>query len=65
MAKQPKKKPTAVEKMIAQKKSLVARLQRDIAHIRANAEAEVGKVEQRIRIARSIMEALEKGTLKL
>lgn len=60
-----KKQPlTAAEKMLASKRKLVARLKRDIDDINDDAQTAINKVKARIRIADTIIDALEKGTLK-
>lgn len=53
------------QRMLASKRRFVKRLREDIATIRAQAADEVAKLEVKIRIASAIIEALEKGTLKI
>lgn len=54
---------TPVERMIAGKKKLIRRLEKEIVDARMNAEREVENIQFRIRQAQTILHALEKGTL--
>lgn len=56
--------PTAAERMLRTKKKLVTRLKKEIADVRWQADEEVKRIESRIRIAQSLVDALERGTLK-
>lgn len=51
------------QRMIATKKKLIKRLESEIVDARMAAEDEVKRIEFRIRQARTILSALEKGTL--
>lgn len=62
MAKRPPM--NGVERMLASKRRLVKRLKTDIATIRENSQWHIGKIEARIRVAETLIDALEKGTLK-
>lgn len=64
MAKQRKAKLTAAERMLASKRKLVERLKRDIAQVEDDAAWHINKIKARIEIARTLIDALEKGTLK-
>ena len=54
----------AAEKMLKTKKKLIARLKQDIEAVRKDAEVEVSSIQGRIRVAQTLVDALEKGTLK-
>jgi hypothetical protein len=58
------KKVDVVTRMIQGKKKLIARLHRDIATENEDRDAEITKIEFRIRQASALLSALEKGTLK-
>ena len=57
-------KLTPAEKMLKGKKRLIARLRQEIKNINKYRDEEISNVESRIRIAQSLVDALEKGTLK-
>lgn len=59
-----KKDMSPVERMKRGKSSLIKRLKNEINAVREDAAEEVRGIESRIRIAQSILDALEKGTLK-
>lgn len=61
---EPKKKLTAAEQLLASKRRLIGRLRDEIASVRGRADEAVAKIEGRIRIAQALVDALEKGTLK-
>lgn len=60
-----KSKPplSPVDRMLKQKRNLIARCKADIADIRADAEAKVGKIQARIKVAETLVRALERGEL--
>lgn len=60
----PKKEYTPAEKLTASKQRLIKTLRDNIRTVRADAEVEVKRIESRIRIAQSLLDALQKGTLK-
>ena len=62
--KTPTQRLTPADKLLASKRRLVKRLRDDIAWRRECHEADVAKIEARIRIAQVLIDALEKGTLK-
>lgn len=64
MAKTKKPKLNAAEKLLAAKKLLIQRLHGEIAGVRADGEERVKAIERRIRIAKTLVDALENGTLK-
>ena len=55
---------TAAEKMLRNKKTLISRLNGEIKQVRFDAEGKVEQIQSRIRMAQSIIEHLERGTLK-
>lgn len=64
MAKAEKKKQNEAERLLQVKRRLIKRLRTDIHSIRCDAEMAVAKVESRIRIAKTLVNALERGTLR-
>lgn len=65
MAKQKKPNLTPVERMIAGKRKLIARLKDDIADDLARHDEFKAGAQKRIRIAQALVDALERGTLTL
>ena len=55
------KEQSPVDRTIASKTKLVARLEKEIGNVRANAEAEVKAIQFRIRMAQTLLDALKKG----
>lgn len=66
MTRRPPKPPrpqlTEVQRMIAARRRLIAKLRAEILAERSKCEQKVVKIEARIRISEMIVEALEKGT---
>jgi len=60
-----KQKLTPVEKMIAGKKKLIVRLHKDIRDVQDQANVDIGKIRARSAIAKSLLGALESGSLKV
>lgn len=58
-----KSQQTPVERMIATKKKLIKHLETEIVDVRISAQAEIKGIEFRIRQAKTILSALEKGQL--
>jgi hypothetical protein len=56
---------TAVEKLLKSKRKLIDTLTENIEYERRECEEKVAKIRGRIKIAQSLVSALEKGTLKL
>jgi hypothetical protein len=57
-------KLNAAEKMLAGKRRLIKRLKSDINWEQKNAAENIEKIQARIRIAQTLVDALEKGTLR-
>lgn len=56
---------TPVEQMLEQTRRPVKRLRAQIADLRATLNFEGERIEKKIKVASALIEALEKGTLKL
>ena len=54
----------AAEKMLKGKKKLILRLRQEIKNVQFEADQEIERINGRIRVAQTLVDALEKGTLK-
>jgi hypothetical protein len=59
------KKLTGVARMIKSKHDLIARLKSEIGEVEKRNRFEIRMIRKRIRIARTILSALQKGSLKV
>lgn len=64
MTRKPTAKVNEAERLLLVKRKLIKRLNEEIVIVRENADAAVVKIQSRIRIAQTLVAALEKGTLK-
>lgn len=55
---------SAAERLLASNRKLIKRLREEIKRVRVDSDEEIAKIEGRIRIAQTLVDALEKGTLK-
>jgi hypothetical protein len=54
----------AAEKMLKGKQKLIARLRKEIRQVEIDAAAEIEGIKARIAVAQTLVDALQKGTLK-
>jgi hypothetical protein len=55
----------AAEKMLKGKRNLIKRLKQDIRRVELDTAREIDSIHSRIKLAQTLVDALEKGTLKL